>query len=90
MKLNEKKFICDLASILFAAGVLVCGALMIWSTDIYMHMLPLVFSFGALMLLMLGIRFYLSGRKRRMLVSSILAGVLIIFCVISVLLPGGV
>lgn len=89
MKLNEKKFICDLASILFAAGVLGCGALMVWSLDMYMHMVPLVFSFGALMFVMLGIRSFLSGKRSRMRLFGCLAAVLTVLCIVSVLFPGG-
>lgn len=65
------------------------GALMISSLEMYMHMVPLVFSFGALMLVMLGIRSYLSGKKNRMKLFGVLAGVLVILCIVSVLFPGG-
>lgn len=89
MKLREKKFICDLSSILFAAGVLGSAALLFWDLENYVHMMPLVFSFGALLLLTLSIRSYLVKRRGGIWFCSILAGVLLVFCVISVIFPGG-
>ena len=55
-----------------------------------MHMMPLVFGFGALMLVTLCVRFRLVGRKRCAWGCGILTGVLVIFCVISVVCPKGV
>ncbi|MDD7024795.1 MAG: hypothetical protein SPF60_06750 [Lachnospiraceae bacterium] len=90
MKLSEKKFICDIAGILFAGGVLCSSCFVFFSLEQYMHMMPLVFGFGALMLVTLCVRFCLVGRKRCAWGCGILTGVLVIFCVISVVCPKGV
>ena len=50
MKQNEKKFSCDIASMLFAAGILGCLGLLLWDLESFIHMLPLVFLLGVLML----------------------------------------
>lgn len=47
MKQNEKKFSCDIASMLFAAGILGCLGLLLWDLESFIHMLPLVFLLGS-------------------------------------------
>ena len=57
MKQNEKKFSCDIASMLFAAGILGCLGLLLWDLESFIHMLPLVFLLGVLMLAVMAFRF---------------------------------
>ena len=78
MKQNEKKFSCDIASMLFAAGILGC------------HMLPLVFLLGVLMLAVMAFRFYLCKKKRAVLFCAGGAVACAAFAVSALLCFGGI
>ena len=90
MKQNEKKFSCDIASMLFAAGILGCLGLLLWDLESFIHMLPLVFLLGVLMLAVMAFRFYLCKKKRAVLFCAGGAVVCAAFAVGALLFFGGI
>lgn len=90
MRLSEKKFICDVASIILAIGVLICGVLIAVNYELFHGAVPMIFGCGALMFLALFFRNRYGKNPGRMAVHLLLAAVLVVFTIISVLFPGGV
>ena len=90
MRLAEKKFICDIASIILALGTLICTLLLFLNYELFHRLTPLIFGFGSVMFLVLFIRNRMTKNRGRMAVYLLLFGVLIIFTVLAAVFPGGV
>jgi len=88
MKINEKKFICDVASIILAIAVLCCGLLLFINPQMFGRMMPLVFAFGALMFISLSARSRLYRAHGWKVMLRILSVVMCLLFVGSLLCPG--
>ena len=89
MRLAEKKFICDIASIILALGTLICTLLLFLNYELFHRLTPLIFGFGSMMFLAMFFRNRMTKSRGRMIMHLLLSGVLVIFTALAVLFPGG-
>ena len=87
MRTSEKKFICDIVSIILAISVLACTVLVFVDFGRFHGVMPMIFGCGAAMFLALYIRNYLGNKKGRKRIHAVLVLVLIIFTAVSLLFP---
>ena len=90
MRLSEKKFICDIASIILAISILGCTVLLFVDFGRSYGLMPIIFGCGAAMFLSLYIRSYLGNKKGCRRIHALLVVVLIVLTAVSFLFPGGV
>ena len=90
MRKREKKFICDIASIIMAVGVICCTVLLLVDFGRFRGVMPMIFGCGAGMFLALYIRNYLDNRNARKKMYALLMVALIVLTAVSLLFSGGV